>query len=168
MPANSRWDYNSEFKGLKSLSFMAVYIPSFQVLRGRPRFFLPSGFQWIAIFGSRGWSILSTLLYQKSCFRVMSSNIISCASIFPLRRWYMPIPTAVIVEQEGSEFLRTTVTHLSYRTWFYYQWPQNNMYQNYVNLTKWHLFLPYNTSFEKGGRGQILGTTLTNQNSIQE
>jgi hypothetical protein len=30
---------------LKSLSFMAVYIPSFQVLRGRPCFFLPSGFQ---------------------------------------------------------------------------------------------------------------------------
>ena len=29
---------------LSPLSLMAVYIPSFQVLRGRPRFFLPSGF----------------------------------------------------------------------------------------------------------------------------
>ena len=63
---------------------MPVYIPHFQVLRGRPRFFLPSGFQWIIIFGSRVGSILSTWPYQLSCFRVMSSNIISCASIFPL------------------------------------------------------------------------------------
>jgi len=44
----------------RSLSFMAVYIPSFQVLRGRPRFSLPSGFQLIMIFGSRVGSILST------------------------------------------------------------------------------------------------------------
>jgi hypothetical protein len=33
-----------------NLSFMAVYIPSFQVLRGRPRFFFPSGLQLIMIF----------------------------------------------------------------------------------------------------------------------
>jgi hypothetical protein len=46
---------------------MAVYIPSFQVLWGRPRFFFPSGFQWIIIFGSRAGSILSTWLYQISC-----------------------------------------------------------------------------------------------------
>jgi hypothetical protein len=69
---------------LRSLSFIAVYIPSFQVLRGRPRFFLPSGFQWIIIYGSRVGSILSTRPYQISCFRVMSPNIISRASIFPL------------------------------------------------------------------------------------
>ena len=31
---------------------MAVYIPSFLVLRGRPRFFLPSGFQLIMFFGN--------------------------------------------------------------------------------------------------------------------
>jgi hypothetical protein len=32
---------------LRSLSLMAVYIPSLQVLRGRPHFYLPSGFQLI-------------------------------------------------------------------------------------------------------------------------
>jgi len=69
---------------LRSLSFMTVYIPSFQVLRGRPRFFLPSSFQWIIIFGSGVGSILSTWPYPISCFLVMSSNIISCASIFLL------------------------------------------------------------------------------------
>ena len=69
---------------LRSLSFMAVYIPSFQVLRGRLRCFLLPGFQWIIVLGSRVGSILSTWPYQISCSRVMSSNIISCESIFPL------------------------------------------------------------------------------------
>ena len=36
------------------------------------------------IFGSRVGSILSTCPYQMSFFRVMSSNIVSCASIFSL------------------------------------------------------------------------------------
>ena len=72
---------------------MAVYIPSFQVLLGRPRLFLPSGFQWIIIFDRRVGSILSTWPYQISCFRVMSSNIISCASIFPLIYSYIQIWT---------------------------------------------------------------------------
>jgi len=54
---------------------MAVYIPSFQVLQGRPRFFLPSGFQLIIISGNRVGSILSTWPYQMSCFRVISSSI---------------------------------------------------------------------------------------------
>jgi hypothetical protein len=36
---------------------------------GRPRFFSPSGFQWIIIFGSRVGSILSTWPYQISCFQ---------------------------------------------------------------------------------------------------
>ena len=63
---------------------MSVYIPSFQVFRGRPSFFLPSGFQWTIIFGSRVGSILSTWPNQISCFRVVSFNIISCPSIFPL------------------------------------------------------------------------------------
>ena len=48
------------FARFRSLSVMAVYIPSFQVLRGRPRFFLPSGFQLIMIFASRAGSVLST------------------------------------------------------------------------------------------------------------
>jgi hypothetical protein len=47
----------------ESLSFIALYISSFQVLRGRPRFFLPSGSQWIIIFGRRVGSILSTWPY---------------------------------------------------------------------------------------------------------
>ena len=68
----------------RSLSLMAVYIPSFQVLRGRPRFFLPSGFQLIIIFGSRVGSILSTWPHQMSCFPVISSNIVSCLFIFSL------------------------------------------------------------------------------------
>jgi len=51
---------------------------------GRPRFFVPSGFQLIIIFGSRVGFILSTRPHQIICFRVISSNIISCASIFPL------------------------------------------------------------------------------------
>jgi hypothetical protein len=70
---------------LGSLPFIPVYIPSFQVLRGRPRFFLPSGFHWIMIFVSRVGSILSRwpYTYQNICFQIMSSNIISCASIFP-------------------------------------------------------------------------------------
>ena len=36
----------------RSLSLMAVYIQSFQVLRERPHFFLLSGLQLIIIFGS--------------------------------------------------------------------------------------------------------------------
>ena len=43
----------------RSLSFMAGYIPSFQVLRGRLCFFLPSGIQLIIIFSSHVGSILS-------------------------------------------------------------------------------------------------------------
>jgi hypothetical protein len=74
---------------LRPLSLMAVYtyIPSFQVLRGRPRFFLPTGFQLIIIFGNRVRSILSTRPYQMSCFQVISSIIVSGASIF---FWYIP------------------------------------------------------------------------------
>ena len=45
-------------------------------------FSLPSGFQLIIIFGNRVGSILSTCPYQISCFRVISSNIVSDASIF--------------------------------------------------------------------------------------
>ena len=67
---------------LRPLSLMAVYIPSFQVLRGWPRFFLPTGFQLIIIFVNRVRSILSTCPYQMSCLRVISSNIVSGASIF--------------------------------------------------------------------------------------
>jgi hypothetical protein len=51
-------------------SLVALYIPSFHVLRGRPRFFLPAGLQLIIIFGNRIGSILSTCPYQMSCFRV--------------------------------------------------------------------------------------------------
>jgi hypothetical protein len=69
---------------LRPLSLMAVTTPSFRVLRGRPRFFLPSGFQLIIIFSKLIGPILSTCPYQISCFRVMPSNIVSCASIFPL------------------------------------------------------------------------------------
>ena len=61
---------------------MTVYIPSFQVLYGRPCSFHPSGFQLIMIFGNRVGSILSTCPYQMSCFRVISSNTVSVASIF--------------------------------------------------------------------------------------
>ena len=68
----------------RSLSLNAVYIPSFQVLQGRPRFFLPSGFQLIIIFGSRVGSILSTWPHQMSCFPVISTNIVSCLFIFSL------------------------------------------------------------------------------------
>ena len=60
---------------LRSLSFIAVYIPSFQVLRGRPRFSRPS-FLELIIFGNRVQSILSTCPHQMSCFRVMSSIIL--------------------------------------------------------------------------------------------
>jgi hypothetical protein len=57
---------------------MAVYIPSFQVLQGWPRFFLPSGFKLIMIFGNCAGSILTTCPYQMSCFRVISSSMLSC------------------------------------------------------------------------------------------
>ena len=69
---------------LRSLSLIAVYITSFQVLRGRSRFFLLSGFQLTMIFGNRVGSILSTWPCQMSCFRVISSNIVSCLFIFSL------------------------------------------------------------------------------------
>jgi len=63
---------------LRSLSFMAVYIPSSQVLLGWPRFFLPSGFQWIIIFGSRVGSILSTwpLLSKLYIFLCLQLNFL--------------------------------------------------------------------------------------------
>jgi hypothetical protein len=38
----------------------------------------------IIILGNHVRSILSTCPYQISFFRIMSSNIVSCASIFPL------------------------------------------------------------------------------------
>jgi len=66
------------------LSHSSLYIPSFLVLRGRHRFFLPSGFLLIIIFGNRVRSVLSTWPYQMSCFRVISSNIVFCAFIFSL------------------------------------------------------------------------------------
>jgi len=47
-------------------------------------FFLPSCFQLIMIFGIRVRSILSTWQYRMICFRVVSSNIVSCAFIFSL------------------------------------------------------------------------------------
>jgi hypothetical protein len=62
--------------------YVCVCIPSFQVLQGRPRFFLPSGFQLIIIFGNHIRSILSTCPYQMNCSRVTSPNIVSSASIF--------------------------------------------------------------------------------------
>jgi len=78
------WLYISHLSIPRSLSLLAVYIPSFQVLRGRPRFSLPSGLQLNVIFGNRVGSILSTWTYQMSCFQVISSNIVSCSFIFPL------------------------------------------------------------------------------------
>jgi hypothetical protein len=44
-----------------------TYIPSFQVLRGRPRFILSSGYPVGHIFGNCTSSILSTCPYQMSC-----------------------------------------------------------------------------------------------------
>ena len=56
---------------LRPLSLTAVYIPSFQVIRRRSRFFLPSGFQLITNFINHVRSILSTCPYQMSCFRAL-------------------------------------------------------------------------------------------------
>jgi hypothetical protein len=64
---------------------MALYIPCFQVLWERLHFFLPSGLQVIIIFDIWIGSILSIFPYKMSCFRVISSNIVSCASIFHLK-----------------------------------------------------------------------------------
>ena len=52
-------------------------------------FSFPSGFQLIIIFGNRVGSILSTCPYQMSCFRVISSNIVSGASIFSLIYYFV-------------------------------------------------------------------------------
>jgi hypothetical protein len=68
---------------LRPLSLIAVYIPSFQVLRGRPRFFLPSGFQFIIIFGNAMGPYFQHV-HTKWVVFGLSSNIVSCASIFPL------------------------------------------------------------------------------------
>ena len=73
----------------RSLSPIAIYIPSFQILRRRPGFFLPSRFQLIVTFGNRVRSILSTCPYQMSCFRVISSSTVSGASIISLIYMYV-------------------------------------------------------------------------------
>ena len=62
---------------LRSLPLIAVYIPSLQVLRGRPRSFRPSGFQLIIIFVNRVGFILSTCPYQMSCFQVTLYSTVS-------------------------------------------------------------------------------------------
>ena len=94
---------------------MAVYIPSFQVLRGRPRFFLPSGFQRIIIFGSRVGSIFSTWPYQISCFRVMSSNI-SCASILSLKCSFLYLFVNSFKKTQMA--LKSALVHLPARNWY--------------------------------------------------
>jgi hypothetical protein len=55
---------------ISHLPLTAVYIPSFQVLRGRPSYFLPSGFQVIIIFGNR-IGYLCHIYTALKCFRVL-------------------------------------------------------------------------------------------------
>jgi len=87
---------------LRSLSFMAVYIPSFQVLRGRPRFFVPSRFQCIfthIIFTYTNYTILQTtvvffhqfwMAYENSrSFRILKAKykrLSVCLSVCPTFR----------------------------------------------------------------------------------
>ena len=96
-------------------SWLYTYIPSFQVLRGRPRFFLPSGFQWTIISGSRVGSFLSTWPYQISCFFVMSrvtfiwliNNILFAAT-------YIRCGPTIDILILGKDFFYVDVNFLSY------------------------------------------------------
>jgi hypothetical protein len=66
---------------LRTPSLIAVYITSFQVLQGRHRFFLHSGFQFIIIFRNRIRFILLTCHINEI---YISPNIVSCTSILSL------------------------------------------------------------------------------------
>ena len=97
---------------LRPLSLMAVIIPSFQVLWGQPHLFLPTGFHLSIIFGNRIESILSTCPYQMSCFRVISSNIVSGASIFSLIYLFIFLSSLEILADRLNASTSAIHTHL--------------------------------------------------------